>query len=1186
MIKNRAIKVVSALLLLYAFVGFVLPPFLLKPQVVKLLDQNLEAKSSIGSLFFNPFTFRLTLSDVALSDKQTHKNIISFAKLSVNLDPTSLIVGKIDIEEFLLQKPYVHLVREHDKQLNLTHLVHTPKKKKQSQAASSKPPKIHIGSFAIEEGVFEFDDQSLASEYHVEVSPIFFRLADIDTAKTKEDGLVGFYAKIGLDGYLDVDARIHSVMPFVADGTITLQANQLYEQWRYVRDFLSLEVADGHLSFDGSFSLDQTKLAAMQIKVERASLQKLRIKPKNAYKDVLTLGDMTLQNAILYPLSQKLSIESIALSDLYLKAKRDHNGQIDWQEFVQTSFPKEQADAAQKSEQKPWQVSVKNVQISNVGATFKDSVVTPSVITTLTRLDASVEDFVLGSSKPFRVQSTLRLNDRFVCHDKSQITQKPLQLTTDIQCQNFDITHYNPYIDYYAKRSLKRFDLDLKEAVSDLGAQMLLREQNATMAIEIKKGAFALRNVKIAKKSTRRKLLSWDSLQLANIEYDSTHKSFSVADTGLKNLHVSLARYKNNKLNFVGLVEPKKSQRAAKSKKESSKSVAYLLKKVHIDNAAVAFMDKALTKPTRTKLHHVNVTLKNVSSDTKSPIDYTVCAVLNTKGKIKTEGKVRQKPLHATSRFSLRNIALADFSPYVEEMSYARIADGQLSIEGKALYAPSKKHPDLDLKGDLHLWDFAVAKSGEQQHIFQLANVGVKDFVIQTVPNRAYVNEIEIDGLYADAYLDANKTLNFAKLIKKQPQKEKDTTNQTQKSKPFPFTIAKIAIANSNAMFADYSLPIKFKTEIHELQGGVYAVSNDPNEVSFIDLTGAVDQYGSMKLKGSVQSADPKEFTDIEMHFRNLDMSALSGYTAEFAGYKIKNGKLFVDLKYKIEHAQMLGENALLIKNIELGEEIEDENVTHLPLGLAIALLEDSDGVIDIEMPVEGNVDAPDFKYGRVVLKALANLIVKAVASPFKFLGSALGINAEELASLEFEYGSAVLMPSEREKLDKMAKILTKRPKIAFVFTPTYDHSRDAYALKLHGLVTKLLQESKIKSDEDLQNALSVELLEEVFLKVHKEDALKKMQQRLHRVYKNNKNIYKVKYREALLRACVAQQPLSEESLIKLAEARFEAVERYLVEQKGVLPGRIMRKKIADVSSEEGKFAIMKVDITLSSSHK
>ena len=1166
-------------MLLYAFVGFVLPPFLLKSQLVKLLNEQLDAKSSVSSLFFNPFTFRLTLDDVALSDKHTHKKIISFAKLSVNLNPTSLIVGKIDIDEFLLQKPYIHLVRERNKQFNLFHLMRASKEKQKSHSTSSQPPKIHIGRFAIEEGVFEFDDRSLASAYHAKFAPISFKLADIDTTKTNEDGLVGFYAKIGLDGYLDLDAKIRSVMPFVADGTIKLQANQLYDQWRYVRDFLNLEVADGHLSLDGSFSIDQTKLADMQIKVEQASLQKLRIKPKNGYKDVLTLADVTLQDAIVYPLSQKLSIESATLSNLHIKAKRAHNGQIDWQEFVQTSFPKEQAALQQKSEQKPWQVSVKNIQISNVGAEFKDSVVSPSVTTTLTRLDVNVEDFVLGSSKPFKLQSTLRLNERFVCHDNSEIIQKPLQLSAEIECKNFDITHYNPYIDYYAKRSLKRFDLDLKEAVSDLGAQIVIKDKNSTMAVEVKKGLFVLRNMKLAKKSSREKLLSWDLLQLEGIEYDSTHKSVSVADTGLKNLQMSVQRYKNSKLNLIGLAEPKRSKTASKSKENSSKSVAYLLKKLHIDNAAVSFMDKTLSKPTRTKLHQIDIALENISSDLKSPLNYTLSAVLNRDGHIKTQGKIRQKPLLATSKFSLKGIALTDFSPYVEEMSYARIADGKLSIKGKALYAPSKKHPDLDLKGDLHLWDFAVAKSGEQLHIFQLANVGVKDFVIQTVPNRAYINEIDIDGLYADAYLDANKTLNFSKLIKKQPQKENNASKQTKSSKPFP-TIGKIAITNSNAMFADYSLPIKFKTEIHELQGGVYAVSNDPNEVSFIDLRGAVDKYGSMKLKGNVQSAKPKEFTDIEMHFRNLDMSALSGYTAEFAGYKIKNGKLFVDLKYKIEHAKMQGENALLIKNVELGEEIEDENVTHLPLGLAIALLEDSDGVIEIEMPVEGNVDAPDFKYGRVILKALANLIVKAVASPFKFLGSALGINAEELETLEFEYGSAALLPSEREKLDKMAKILAKRPKIAFAFTPAYDLKRDAYALKLHALVAKLLKESKLTSDADLHNALSVELLEEVYLQIHKEDKLQKMQERLHKMYEE-RNLYRVKYRESLLQACVDQQPLGKKALVQLANARYEAVREYLVEQKGIDATRISAKEPASSASDDEKFVMMKVDVTV-----
>ena len=1177
--KKRAIKVASVLLLLYAFVGFVLPPFLLKSQVVKILDENLQTKSSIGSLFFNPFSFRLTLDDVALKNKKNNKDIISFSQLRLNLDPTSLIVGVIDIDEFLLQHPYVHLIRERDRTLNLAHLLKTSKQKpkKSPKKSQTSLPKIHIGSFAIEDGMFEFDDRSLVSAYHTKFSPITFRLKDIDTSAKDADGKIGFYAKIGLDGYLDIQAKLHSSFPLVADGVIKIQANQLYEQWRYVRDFLNLEVADGHISVDGSFHIDQNSLENMEFQFDKIALQKLRIKPKERYKDLLTLKELALYDTSLYPLQQKLSIEKISLDKLDLKAKRDKEGSIDWQSYLQTSFPKSKKET-KPSASKPWQVSVKEIKFSDIGATFNDALVTPAVTTTLNRMDIHVKNFVLGSKEPFVVHTDILLNERLRCSDDAVILQTPLQLKSSLRCKDFDITHYNPYIDFYAKKALKRFDLHLKSAVSDLSADATLQERNATLITKVKNANFALRDVKLTKKSTKEKLLSWKAFKLADIEYNGQTNQLNIGDVALKNATFTLKRYKNKKLNVIDLIKPKENHHDKKSKKESSSSMAFAIKKVHIDNALISFMDMALERPTKTRLDHIGIQLKNISSNLKSSISYHLYTKLNKKGTIQTRGTLRQKPLHLSSSFNLKDIALLDFSPYVEEFVDAHIADGRLSFRGKASYAPSKRDPDLDLKGDLTLRDFAVAKSHKQQYIFGLNKVGVKDLVIQTAPDRAYVNEVDVDGLYVDAFLDENKTLNFAKLLKKQPKEEDNTTKSKKKSKPFPFMIAKVAIANSNAMFADYSLPIRFKTEIHELEGGIYAISNNPKEVSFIDLKGAVDKYGSMKLKGNIQSAKLKEFTDIEMHFRNLDMSALSGYSAQFAGYKIKNGKLFVDLKYKIEHSQMVGENALLIKNIHLGDEIEDENITHLPLGLAIALLEDSDGVIDIEMPVEGNVDAPDFKYGRVVLKALANLIVKAVASPFKFLGSALGIDAEELASLEFEYGSSLLLPSELEKLDKMAQILAKRPKIAFSFTPTYDQKRDTYALKLHMLVAKLLKESKIKNDEDLQNALSIELLEEIFLQAHTDKALKKMQTEVHKAYKDE-NLYQVKYRERLLKACVMHQPLQKSSLLALAKERYKAVFKYLVEQKGIKASRLSLKESVAASGEDEKFAPMKVDI-------
>jgi len=281
------------------------------------------------------------------------------------------------------------------------------------------------------------------------------------------------------------------------------------------------------------------------------------------------------------------------------------------------------------------------------------------------------------------------------------------------------------------------------------------------------------------------------------------------------------------------------------------------------------------------------------------------------------------------------------------------------------------------------------------------------------------VDEVNVEAFFVNAMIDENKTMNFAKLMKKSDGNESNTSNIEVKEEDlnnsFPVRIVKINYALGSAKFTDYSIPLKFKTHIHDLNGVVYSVSNTPGDTTYVDISGEVDAYGSTRLKGSIDSFNPKAYTDMDFNFKNLELNSFTGYSASFAGHEIDSGKLYLDLGYDILDSELQSKNEVVIKQIKLGKEVEDENVTKLPLGFVIGLLEDNDGIIDINMPVEGNLDEPDFKYGKLVLQTIGNIITKAVTSPFKFLGSVMGIDGEALEYISFVPASTLISPPERE---------------------------------------------------------------------------------------------------------------------------------------------------------------------------
>jgi len=262
----------------------------------------------------------------------------------------------------------------------------------------------------------------------------------------------------------------------------------------------------------------------------------------------------------------------------------------------------------------------------------------------------------------------------------------------------------------------------------------------------------------------------------------------------------------------------------------------------------------------------------------------------------------------------------------------------------------------------------------------------------------------ELKGLGLRAHYDArNEKLGF-KIREAQLQKipymliigDKEVENKKTKRVNF----GPINIKNMTLDFEDKNLPIPFKTTISKLTGEVSAVKNRANSTSNLEINGVVDNYGVAKITGIVNPNDIKLLTDVNMKFKNISMKNFTPYTAKFVGRAIKDGKLELDLNYNISESNLKAKNSIIIKKLELGEKIESKDAVSLPLDLAITLLEDSSNTIDLNLPVSGNVDDPEFSIAAIVWKAFVNLITKAITAPFSLIGSLFNFSEDEIRFL------------------------------------------------------------------------------------------------------------------------------------------------------------------------------------------
>ncbi|MCK4874360.1 MAG: DUF748 domain-containing protein, partial [Sulfurimonas sp.] len=585
--------------------------------------------------------------------------------------------------------------------------------------------------------------------------------------------------------------------------------------------------------------------------------------------------------------------------------------------------------------------------------------------------------------------------------------------------------------------------------------------------------------------------------------------------------------------------------------------------------------DKSLQSSSKTTIDKINLNAYNIDSRDEKWLKYNLSLKINNKGEVKSKGSISHTPLKQKGTLELDKISLKEFTPYIQESAYLKINDGYLSLNSKVEYSLKEDKPDLEVNGGIKIEKFFLHDSRDDSLITSFNSTEVKSFDLNMFPNSLYIDEINLDSFYLDAQIDENKSMNLARLVKVKSDdnltkaQDSNTTAQEEET-PFPMKIMKFHVSNGNANFADFSLPVKFKTSIHDLNGNIYAISNNKGEVSYIDIDGEVDKYGSTKLKGSIETSNIKSYTDIDFNFKNLGLNNLSGYSAQFAGYKIEKGKLFLDLGYKIYDSELLGKNSVIIKNIELGDEVEDENITKLPLGFAIALLEDSDGIIDIDMPVEGNLDEPDFKYGALVLKTLANLIIKAVASPFNFLGAMMGLDGDDLKFLEFEAGESKILPPEKEKLDNIAKILVKKPKLSLGVSGTYNNKQDKEAIQASKLQLEILKIS------DKNTTVTVDILEEIYSKSVGKKVMDALEKEFEKRYKKDE-VFKIEYRKELLSRCRDIQVVSVDELKSLASSRATAIQEYLVQTKNIGLSRVILNEIQE--EDDGIKTVLEIEV-------
>ncbi|MGI2152659.1 DUF748 domain-containing protein [Shewanella oncorhynchi] len=600
---------------------------------------------------------------------------------------------------------------------------------------------------------------------------------------------------------------------------------------------------------------------------------------------------------------------------------------------------------------------------------------------------------------------------------------------------------------------------------------------------------------------------------------------------------------------------------------------------LNIENYDLNLSEQKLTAtPQQWRVYPLNFSTKVITSTLTAPIEYELQLSLNDQGTLSSQGQVDVTGETIDANIQLDKLALTQFQPYLAPYVNIQLKSGLLSsagkltadAKGKAIYGGSVELDDLAIHDKLR--NAPLVK-------WQKMNINQLDFDQQK--NQIKIDHLALNQPYAKVVIAKDRTTNISDLIVEAPAANSKTTKNTTTasakqtelqtaSKTTPelsLDIQKISFSQGSAYFADNSLTPNFASGIELLEGNITHLSSTPGTKASVDIKGKIDKYAPVTLKGDINPLLDMPYLDLDLVFKSVELTSVNPYSGTYAGYYIDKGQLSLSLNYQLDKNKLKGSNHLVIDQLKLGKPSDSDLATSLPITLAIALLQDRNGVIDLGMEVSGDLDSPSFSVGSIIMTAITNVITKAVTAPFTFLAGLIGSD-ETLDKISFAAGKFSLSEDEQKSLDKLASALLDRPMLKLSVEGEVDAINDSQAIAERIMKRKLaklanIEFSALPDDLSPSQFPTQGPLADALVKLYEQEVKADPAQIKDTVIAEAKDAQlsddeiTTRWHIALYNLSVKAQNVNDGMLGNLAQERAKAVKAYLVDVKEIAPERI-----------------------------
>jgi len=1010
--RARQISItVIVLFLIYTAVGFWGLPALITSYLPGKLGPVLHRTVTIGAAAFNPYTLDMKIENISITEPDGTP-FASVDSIFYDMCWVSLVKFMPVVKEFQIISPQCYISRSSEGVFNFSNLTAEKGGEKKSEPEESKKfPRFLVEQLIMSKGRVTVVDQYVNPDFQTTVAPVDLTVGNLTFLPENET-----VCQLSLEtesGEIVSSSASLELADMKAGGRLTLDQVLLKKYLPYYGGLAGIDVTSGTLGVQSVFQFDASGAEPT------GGVSNIQV----SVKDLAFTGPLNKQQSVSVP-SLNLTCGGLDLASRMAEVDQVLVESFDFRDPTEGDL----------------QASLATLTVNKAAVELKSLKAAVGTIS-IDKLTAALEN-----SQGKHLASLSRLTIQNTTADAkarlAEIGQTGLEGLT--------VTMENPEEKLLA--ALSR--LTIKKATADADAQEAGIEE-----IEI-------RAVKLDRGKPEEPLVDIPELDLRTIRVNAKDRTAKVNEikTGKGVIHC-----KRTDKGAVNLLQPMalfaKAHPVEENKVQPSESMGesspwtVALDTFDLKDYAVDIEDHFSETTVATKLQAIEVTLDNFSTAPGHQFDVSLAMGIAKHGRFETSGKMTVEPLTADLEVKTSDVAIQPFHPYWNQHVGVLLTRGSLNSQGHVTAAMDPKSgPDVNFKGDVSVIKMDTIDIFKGEDLVKWDNLSLAGMDVGLNPTHVTVKEIALTDYYARLAIGDDGRLSVMNVLRKQAAEVGETIDdqtspvETGADAPLPQVIIdKVTLQGGQVNFADRFVKPNYKAEFYNLGGSISGLNSAEGTRADVLLEGNLENHAPLEIKGRVNPLAPTRFVDVVLSFKDITLGPFTPYSGKYIGRKIKKGKLHVDLAYTLEGQKLKAENRLFIDDLILGEKVDSPDAVNMPVELAMSLLKDRNGDINLNIPVQGDLDDPEFSLAGTIGMVIKNLITKIITAPFSILGAVLGSGAE-LSSVDFEPGQSDLSPPSIEILDTLGDALVERPGLKLEAEGTVDMESDSRELRKQGL--------------------------------------------------------------------------------------------------------------------------------------